>query len=883
MIRSATPYRLLGLLLAGMIAVDSAKAQDDGMAGFARERGDVPTLSPAVEMMLDDDLLTDAQRNELAIFHGQYDRVRRPSRLDEAKEALARWELSHPLLVDDHTPVMLRAQAALHRGEAQQVIDRLKDEATAQAALLRASAQVQLGDYAAAIETLTPWRKKLQFEAIHDAVELTAATKGVLLLAQLEGRPSEDYQLALRLLAKARSELDRLYWPAYLAEAQLLAEKGNGAEALKAAEEGLRLNPNAAEAWRLIGESALDGFDFPRVQQCIEQIRKNNADHLLATLLEARLLLTKGDSNGALTRIESLRRAYPKNRELLALRAAAKALLLDQDAFAEAMVDFDALSPGGASACFTAADFLARHDQYESAERLYRQALERQPNWPAAQVSLGLLLMQSGREQAAHEALKLAVQLDAFNLRAANQFKLVKELLTYERRTTPHFVIQYKAGVDEVLARDMTIWLEDVYPQTTEKYGYEPAEPMLIEIMPDREWLAVRLAGLPEIETKVASTGRVIVLTPPRSGLKQVGAYDWLDAVQERFTDSLILQQTGHRSPAWFKRGCAQSDRLLDRRYETNRLLATALNRDALFSLDQLDNALILRDNLEGRILAEAQSRWMLEYLTAEYGREKIVALLGRFSQGIATAQAFEEAIGAAPDAFMQSFKQWGGRQVKVWGLEAPEPISELSYRDELERTISEDRLVELLSLHPNHPDLLKLRAARAMQQADPSAARRAVRQYQAVRPTDDWSHRQLIALGADTQGDEPIIAALQQLDRRENLTGQWAYELAKQLRRNGELESAASAVWRALHREPYNGTYRELAAAIELQLGRHDVALHHLINMTLLEPNRAIHFTRLAALHHRLGDLESARRAAERALSINPEASVSRYLEKAE
>ena len=58
------------------------------------------------------------------------------------------------------------------------------------------------------------------------------------------------------LLARAHQELDRLYWPAKLAEAQLLFDKDNEQDAVEALHETLSLNPRCADAWFLLGRIA---------------------------------------------------------------------------------------------------------------------------------------------------------------------------------------------------------------------------------------------------------------------------------------------------------------------------------------------------------------------------------------------------------------------------------------------------------------------------------------------------------------------------------------------------------------------------------------------------------------------------------------------------
>ena len=97
-----------------------------------------------------------------------------------------------------------------------------------------------------------PLRELLRRGELTDPAELTAAARGLALLARLEGTPAQDHHAAMSLLAKAR-ELDPLHWPAMVAEAELLAAKGNREEAAQALMQALSLNPRSAGAWFGLG------------------------------------------------------------------------------------------------------------------------------------------------------------------------------------------------------------------------------------------------------------------------------------------------------------------------------------------------------------------------------------------------------------------------------------------------------------------------------------------------------------------------------------------------------------------------------------------------------------------------------------------------------
>ena len=205
--RSILPFFLLLVLFLAPIPL---RAQEDD---DKRDPLNVP-LSPAVKALLDDKDTPDVEKRRIAVYHGQWERVKEPTLEERAAIALAKYELNDPALSDNKTPPLLRARAALYRGEPERTVTLLEKENTAAAALLRAAALEQMGKEKEAIETLTPWRTKLQVEGFSDAGELTAAAQALVMLADLEGRPSRDFTQAMKLFGRARNELDKLHWPA---------------------------------------------------------------------------------------------------------------------------------------------------------------------------------------------------------------------------------------------------------------------------------------------------------------------------------------------------------------------------------------------------------------------------------------------------------------------------------------------------------------------------------------------------------------------------------------------------------------------------------------------------------------------------------------------
>ena len=889
--------------IALLVAVVSSAHAWGHPVGSARPSQDKPTPeavtaapeairvepSPLVERVIGDELTTPAQRQRMRLFHGKWDEVdaeELPVAL-RAEWALLRGELDAAVWADEDTPPLLEAEAAWRRQRdlprVLTLLDRAADEADgveARVRLMRGRTHLLRGRYDAALEAVLPLRELLETTTLDSAAELTAAAQGVALLARLEGTPSRDHHLAMSLLARAR-ELDPLHWPAMVAEADLLLSKGNREDAHAALMQAASLNPRSAEAWYGLGRMAVESFNFDAAAAAQAKLDAINPDHRLARDLRLITLIQQRDTDGARSLVDELEAdgRYATHRRMQALFAAVSGLAYRQDAMRDRLDAIDAMADGAAGAgaipgsipgagalpgagaaepYFVVGEALSFARQYDVAEALLREAVDREPNWPEPRVALGLLLMQAGDLPAARETLTHAARLDPFHVRAANQLRLVEELLDhYVTLETDHFVIRCAPGIDEVLARDMAASLDAMHAEVAGDFAHRPGVKTQIDLLPDENRFAVRITGMPDIWTIAAATGDVIAMTPPRSGARQRGAFDWPVVLRHEYTHTVTLAATGNRIPHWFTEACAVWQEPNPRSDSRCRLLADALHTDRLFALDEINWGFIRPEKPADRALAYAQAEWMLEYLLETHGREAMIALLDRHAAGVPNVRAMEEVTGESAAGFMSSFRAWARGQVEAWGLR-PSPAAEAieSLKRESNPAARNAALDELLQKHPDDPAVLRLAAERAVAGDDADAARALLERYAEAVPVDPWPHRELVRLSeANGEAASPaMVASLTFLDEREASHGRWAAALANLHHRSGDLGAASRFAERALHREPYNPSYRELAATVALQAGDLKRSLHHLEAMPLLEPGVELHQRRLEALRRKMG-----------------------------
>ncbi len=632
----------------------------------------------------------------------------------------------------------------------------------------------------------------------------------------------------------------------------------------------------------MLGQFSIMQFNFENAGIIVDKLKEQHADHLLAALVETESFLTQKDAVSARKSVEPMLAKYPNHRELLALLAAVEALSYKADRLEKTLAHYDKLTNKNPLAHVVAGSYLSHARQYQQSGELLREAVRRRPNWAGPRTELGLMLMQEGDEEEALKQLRLATQLDPFNRRARNQLKLVEALLGYEHIETEHFVIKYRKGIDEALARDIERDVETIYRDVTESLRFKPAKKTLIEIMPDEEWFGVRITGLPEIWTIAACTGDVVAMAPPREGLRQRGTYDWYRVFQHEYTHTVTLNQTFFRIPHWLTEAVSVWMEPGARDFDTSQMLAQALHNDRLFNLKTINWGFIRPRTPIDRPLAYAQGHWMVQYIVDKYSEDTLIQMLNLYRRGIPEIEGFEQTTGVRADQFIKDFKVWAAKQVDTWGLDEREDDKAVEQKLKSAGSVTEEVIADLLKSSPDHPLVLRLAAEQSLKKGDnPIATKALILRYAAMRPVDPWSHKALYSLAIEQDRIDEAIGALIEVERYEITSGKWGHELAKLYRQKKQYKQALRAIRRALHREPYNANYRELAGAIAIQAREFEAAIHEVRALTILEPDRSQHFLRLAALYQLTGDKQKMRQAAETAKKLNPNAPVERFLDE--
>ena len=487
------------------------------------------------------------------------------------------------------------------------------------------------------------------------------------------------------MLQMAYERLDRTWWPARIAAANLLREKFNNDPddgCVADYEAALRVNPNLSEAHVGLGEVALQGFGFEEVERRVELALETNPNHAPALHLLAKKLIVERRYRQARETCARALAINPNDIDALSLSIAAGNCLHDSGDLEQLRARIAAINPKCARLHRVLGDVLGGIRQYAESEKEYQKAIEIEPADVNARTELGMMYMQWGVEDKARDALERAWELDPFNERTKFTLELLDSLQRFATHESAHFIIRHDAERDPGLGAYAASYLESIYEIVTSDYDASLKQKTIVEIFPTQREFAVRITGKPWVHTIGACTGRVIALASPRKSVHLMGPYDWARVLKHEFTHTVTLAATQNRIPHWFTEGLAVSQEEIPRDFAWSRLLAEAVRRDRLFTLESIDWGFIRPERPTDRQLAYAQSEWMCEYITDRFGYHQINAMLARFRRGQTNDDVFREQLGIPPDEFDRDFGVWAGKEVKRWGFDGTPPEDVLALRD---------------------------------------------------------------------------------------------------------------------------------------------------------------------------------------------------------
>ncbi len=463
-------------------------------------------------------------------------------------------------------------------------------------------------------------------------------------------------------------KLEPGYWQAHYEAGLLFLAKYNRADAAKEFKAALQLNPNAAEVHVALAQLEMIDHNFDAAQSAVERAVEINPGLPSAWLMKADLALANLDLAGAIEILE--KRALPLDpisEEALG-RLVAGYLLRDglsdveeNAPAAEIAKEVGDRNPHAGDFFFALAGWLDERHKSAAAERYYRESMTRLPQQVGPTASLGMLYMHTGSEADARRALERAFVIDPFNVRAKNMLEVLDLMDEMQTHDTGQCTLRFDGERDRILIRYAAPYVEEVYAELCDRFGYRAPEKPLVEIfnrakgVSGQQWFGARMTGLPYVGTVAASTGRIAAMVSPGEPSLR-GGFNWAQVLKHELVHVVTLQQTDFNIPRWYTEGLAVWCEERPRPQKWSELLVRRVRDGELLDLESIDFAFTRPDSSDEWAMAYCQAELYVEFILRDHPSEALNKLLAAYADNLSTPEALERVFGLSMEEFQQGY-----------------------------------------------------------------------------------------------------------------------------------------------------------------------------------------------------------------------------------
>lgn len=684
-------------------------------------------------------------------------------------------------------------------------------------------------------------------------------------------RLSDQFSFLVNELYRDALANEPAYWLAHYEAGLIYLEKYNQPEAEREFKAALAINPNAAEVYAALSQLALQNYRLEDAQRLAAQALELNPNLLAAHWCRADAHLANFQTHEALEVLQQALLLNPQSEGTLGRLAAAYAVLdgMVEDQAAEAQTRYGRLieqaiqrNPHAGEFFFALAAALDTTRRFPAAARYYEEAVNRMPQLVAPRSALGLMYLRLGEEARARQLLEQSFQDDPFNVRVKNSLEVLDVLDGYAVLETEHFVLKFDRAQDSLLAHCAARYLEEeVYPQLTRQFGFEPEGKTLFEFFSRNRntsghgWFSARMVGLPYVGTVGACAGRMVALASPNDMPKK---YNWARVLKHEFVHVLNLQQSRFNIPHWFTEALAVESEGYPRPQVWNELLAERVPRGELFNLDTINLGFIRPASSLDWQMAYCQAQLYAQYMVSAFGEDALARMLAAYRDNLDTRAALQRCFGVSQEEFERGYLEYV-KQITAGLTLRPRPAA-----------MSLPQLVRAQREHPDDPDLsARLALAHLGRKAYPQA-RSLAEQVLAAHPAHPLASYVLarirLLVGEQEQALALLEAAFDPKDPDERVLG-----LLAKLRLDAQqFEEAARLYALAAARDPHNAQWLKSLASVYLKTKDDQRLADVLAKLALADADDLLVRKKLAQMAVDAGRWEDARRWAQEVLYID-------------
>lgn len=474
-----------------------------------------------------------------------------------------------------------------------------------------------------------------------------------------------DIQRANEIFRDSVQNNDRAVQPR-VRWARLFLQTHQYSDAAELFSEALRVFPNDVHAKLGLAGVFAERFEG-QARPLVDEALKQDGDLIEAHLLTASMDLEEGKLDDSEQALDRAMRLVTKEKlpplEVYALRASLEMSRGgNPDQWVKRILDYN---PRYGAVYEQLAHFEIMRRRYREATVLLRRAVEVQPDLWSAHAELGSNLLRLGNVDEARTHLQAAYSGDPYSPTTVNSLRLLDRIDEFAISEDPVVIepdtYQVRLRLHKKESDVLRPYVLDLTGRSiqsfTQRYGFKLREPVTVEMYPDHDDFAVRVAALPGIGLLGVTFGYVVAMDSP-SG-RAPGDFHWGSTLWHEMAHVFTLEVTDHHVPRWLSEGISVFEE-----WRTGPTPGVAVPPDAIAALDkkqflpiaELDSGFI-RPSYPNQVqVSYMQSGLVCLFIEQRWGFEQLGALLRQFDGKRSTAAAVEATFKIAPEAFDKEF-----------------------------------------------------------------------------------------------------------------------------------------------------------------------------------------------------------------------------------
>ncbi len=460
------------------------------------------------------------------------------------------------------------------------------------------------------------------------------------------------------LLASPNAVLPRIAW------GRLFLETHQDNDALKLFREALNVDANNASAKLGMAQIFAQRFEG-QARTLVADVLKHNDDSIEAYLLLARMDLEEGklaDADRSLDRASALTEKQKQAPlEVYALRATLDLLRGGDGAkWLNRAAAYNAHFGGGYESMAHAE---AMRRRYTQTATLLRKAVEVEPGLSSAYAELGANLLRTGATEEGQRALAKAYEGDPYNVTTVNTLRLLDRFNEFDTFTSQgEFPVRLR--LDKKEAEVLHPYVQELAEKSIatyiKRYNFKPLQPITVELYPNHDDFAVRVAGLPGIGLLGVTFGYLVAMDSP-SG-RPAGEFHWGSTLWHEMAHVFTLELTDHRVPRWLSEGISVFEEW--RTGPTPGVVVTpdalkAFNDGRFLKIEELDSGFI-RPTYPNQVqVSYMQAGLTCLFIEEHFGFDRLVALLYEFKKDDDVAAAVKASMSISTAEFDRQFDEF--------------------------------------------------------------------------------------------------------------------------------------------------------------------------------------------------------------------------------